>query len=536
MQPLISVIIPVYNVEKYLKQCLDSLINQTLKNIEIICVDDGSTDKSLNILKEYAKKDKRITILMQQNLHAGIARNNGLKIANGNYIIFLDSDDFFKQDMLENMYKSAIKYHSEITICGFYKYDNKTHKVIKKVKTDEELVKRLSFNPSTLKNRALNFTNPAPWNKLFSKEFFIKNNLLFDDYISCNDLSCITLALALSKKVTLLKECYVYYRMNHNNLTMNRGKHFESALFAIAKIERELKRLNIYDKFQAAFMAKARGCFRYELSFCTDKKDCFKKAKEIFSIDLYNALIKPKISIVIPIYNTEKYLVECLDSIINQTLKEIEIICINDGSTDNSAKILDQYSKKDERIKIITQQNNGVSNARNKAIDNCTGEYICFVDSDDYLDKTFCEKLLSKFNENIDLVCAGHIKLNNLNKKISPWLPNKEISNNCIEDILCFTKHRNVSQKLFKMSIIKNNNIRFSEDLHYMEDALFLISYLYYCRYITGIKEPLYIVRINLNSLCRNLEFKERREKEKEIAQKRINDIIKKYNEKRSLA
>ena len=244
----------------------------------------------------------------------------------------------------------------------------------------------------------------------------------------------------------------------------------------------------------------------------------------------------PKVSIIIPVYNNAPYLNECLGSVIRQTVRDIEIICVNDGSTDRSLEILNEYAIKDDRIKVITQQNSGVSNARNKALDNCNGEYVCFVDSDDYIEKDFCEKLLAKFNKEVDLVCAGHIKLNNLNKKISPWLPSKDISNNGMKDILCFTKYRNASQKMFKSGIIKNNNIKFSEDLHYMEDALFLVSYLYYCRCIAGVEKPLYIVRINLNSLCRSLEFKERREKEKEIAQKRINSIIKKYDEKRGLA
>ena len=93
--PKISVIIPVYNVEEYLAQCLETVINQTLKDIEIICIDDGSTDNSLYILKKFAEKDKRITILKQKNLHSGVARNAGLAAAKGKYLSFLDSDDFF---------------------------------------------------------------------------------------------------------------------------------------------------------------------------------------------------------------------------------------------------------------------------------------------------------------------------------------------------------------------------------------------------------------------------------------------------------
>ena len=98
--PKISVIIPVYNAEKYLRVCLDSVVNQTLEDIEIICVNDGSTDKSSNILKEYAEKDGRIIILTQKNQGAAIARNKGISVAKGEYLSLLDCDDFFELDML----------------------------------------------------------------------------------------------------------------------------------------------------------------------------------------------------------------------------------------------------------------------------------------------------------------------------------------------------------------------------------------------------------------------------------------------------
>ena len=97
----VSVIIPVFNAEKYLSQCLDSIVNQTLTNIEIICVDDGSTDTSFQILKEYEEKDSRVIVLSKSNAGAGTARNEGLKIAKGKYLSFLDADDFFERNMLE---------------------------------------------------------------------------------------------------------------------------------------------------------------------------------------------------------------------------------------------------------------------------------------------------------------------------------------------------------------------------------------------------------------------------------------------------
>jgi len=128
--PKISVIIPIYNSEKYLKKCLDSVIKQTLKDIEIICIDDGSTDNSKEILREYAKKDKRIVILEQKNKYAGIARNNGIKIAKGEYIHFLDSDDWLRsKNAYKYLYKQMVKKNVDVIFFQFAKVDMNTGEV-----------------------------------------------------------------------------------------------------------------------------------------------------------------------------------------------------------------------------------------------------------------------------------------------------------------------------------------------------------------------------------------------------------------------
>lgn len=107
-QPKVSVIIPVYNAEKYLRECLDSVVNQTLEEIEVICVDDGSTDGSLDILYEYEEKDSRVKVLKQKNQHAGVARNAGIDIAQGEYVHFLDSDDYLTLNAYEVLFQKAI--------------------------------------------------------------------------------------------------------------------------------------------------------------------------------------------------------------------------------------------------------------------------------------------------------------------------------------------------------------------------------------------------------------------------------------------
>ena len=116
--PLVSVLIPVYNVEKYLSRCLDSLINQTLTDIEIICVNDGSTDDSLKILRQYQEKDNRIVIVDKKNGGLPSARNAGLDRARGQYVGFVDSDDYVEPSMFETLYKTAKKKNSEVVICG----------------------------------------------------------------------------------------------------------------------------------------------------------------------------------------------------------------------------------------------------------------------------------------------------------------------------------------------------------------------------------------------------------------------------------
>ena len=126
ISPKVSVIIPVYNVEKYLHQCLDSIINQTFKNIEIICVDDGSTDSSAKILEEYAQKYSFIKVIHQQNLYAGVARNNGMKIASGEYVFFLDGDDFCAPDLLSLAVNKGDSLGADIVVFDHIRFDEQT--------------------------------------------------------------------------------------------------------------------------------------------------------------------------------------------------------------------------------------------------------------------------------------------------------------------------------------------------------------------------------------------------------------------------
>jgi len=175
--PKVSVIIPVYNSEKYLRECLDSVVNQSLREIEIICIDDGSTDKSVDILEEYRKIDKRILIIKQNHLYAGVARNTGIKIAKGKYLFFMDSDDLCDKDLLLKSVFRAEDTGSEIVAFNFYRFDSKNDFREYKEGFSKSYIKNINkqvFSFKDIPDRICSAINPTPWNKICLTSF-IKN-------------------------------------------------------------------------------------------------------------------------------------------------------------------------------------------------------------------------------------------------------------------------------------------------------------------------------------------------------------------------
>lgn len=211
----VSVIIPIYNAEKYIAECLESLINQTLKEIEIICVDDGSKDKSVSIIEEYKSRDNRIIYIKQNNQYAGVARNNGLKKANGKYIIFLDADDFFAKDMLATLFLVAQKRSTDIVVFGNYNY-SETNKKITKVDFPKSWMLHFGVtNASKLGVHVFSATRGVPWNKFFLKEFIINNSIEFQGLKHNNDEFFSKLAVLEAERIFFLRKRFVYYRIDN---------------------------------------------------------------------------------------------------------------------------------------------------------------------------------------------------------------------------------------------------------------------------------------------------------------------------------
>lgn len=255
--PKVSVIIPVYNVEKYLHECLDSVINQTLKDIEIIAVDDGSTDSSLKILKDYAKKDKRLKVLTQENKGAGAARNLGMKHATGFYLSILDSDDYFDHSMLELLYKKAEKTKADITICRSQQLDEETKNIEPMpwtLKTNF-LPEKEVFNYKDIIGHVFDFCVGWSWDKLYKTSFVKKTKLEFQNLRSTNDAFFVFMSLLHADKMTMLDNILVTHRKNTcTSLSETRDKDPNCFLDAVFAMKKYMDKNGFYASVQKSFI------------------------------------------------------------------------------------------------------------------------------------------------------------------------------------------------------------------------------------------------------------------------------------------
>lgn len=219
---------------------------------------------------------------------------------------------------------------------------------------------------------------------------------------------------------------------------------------------------------------------------------------------------QPLISIIIPVYNAEKYLNACIDSVLKQTYSNIEIVLINDGSKDSSGDICNQYQSKDSRIKVVHLENRGVSRARNIGIEVCKGDYICFIDSDDTIELDYIKDFKDPIEENIEIYIQGTniIKQDGTTDKVSY----KAIGINDIYGIFNTNKlcgHGYAACKMYKSSLIKKHNIKFHEEIKFSEDLLFILECLLYTdkiKYINKSEYNYFLRKGNASSKYYSLE------------------------------
>lgn len=260
--PIASVVVPTYNAEQYLEACLDSIINQTLQEIEIICIDDGSTDNTLNILKKYASIDERIHIYQQQNLGAGAARNLGIKKANGTYLYFADADDYCDKFLLEKSVTKAENKNADIVVFDYYRFNDVTKDRCYYNGLNRSILDKPEdcFSYQDYPDYICEIINPTPWNKLISREFINKNQIYFMPLSTTNDITFATIAAIKASKIAYIPEPLYYYRIGQaNTITQKKRDNLNNIIKAVLDVDRQSKKLIYYEDIEVSlrtFIAK----------------------------------------------------------------------------------------------------------------------------------------------------------------------------------------------------------------------------------------------------------------------------------------
>jgi len=258
---LVSVIIPAYNAAEFIEQCLNSLITQSLEAIEIIVVDDGSTDATPDLVESFIAMDSRIRMIRQSNQYAGIARNAGMTQATGKYLSFLDADDFFEPDMLESMVALADEYETDIVMCGSDTYEDATGDI-----DDPKSIRFIEygkvFTPEETAEFLFQITKGWAWDKLFRRSFISRYDLKFQGLKSTNDAFFVYVALALSKNYIVTDRVFVHHRVgNSGSIENTRWKTWENTYLAFEAIEAKLREFDRYGLFEKSFI-------RFVLEMC----------------------------------------------------------------------------------------------------------------------------------------------------------------------------------------------------------------------------------------------------------------------------
>lgn len=290
----VSVIVAIYNAEKYLRQCLDSIADQTLHDIEIICVNDGSTDGSLKIIEEYVERDKRFRVYNKENegLGGASARNLGLEQARGEYVSILDSDDLFEPTMLEKAVKKSDETGADIIVFGGYEYDDKNGNINKVTSIlDEKLVPdKEFFSYEDCPDKIYQITQGMAWNKLYRSVFLKKYDLRFQKIKYTDDAYFTFAHMVLAKKIAVVKEYLCYYRINTgSSQTDGLNNYPDSAFVPYITLKASLIEWGIYEIVRQSFVNCAASFMRYFYDRITDY-DAFRYLHDMYRDKIFDKL------------------------------------------------------------------------------------------------------------------------------------------------------------------------------------------------------------------------------------------------------
>ena len=482
-EPLVSCIVPIYNAEKYLEQGINSLLNQTYANIEIILVDDQSTDDSWKICLKYKNSFSHIKAVRNNTNSGGPlrGRQKGIDEAEGDWITFMDGDDFVTPTYIENLIQATQNGKYDIGVTG--------HSRLYKDGKEIDFVWNSYFQ--TTQERLLSFY-----------EHFLHNNFWTDptDTVGQNIIRA-----SICKSVDFSQYSSTVYA--------------EDTLMALLFLSESVNGINFIDKHDFIWRQVEGSGSNGGFSDTANKQEFFSACFDIFHRKkIYDKISEkcPLVSIVVPVYNVEDYLEECLNSITRQSYRNIEVLIVNDGSNDNSQAIIDKCKAADSRIKAIRKSNAGLNMARASGSELVRGDYVTYVDSDDILDPNYVRILYELMIKNdVDISICGYeqfIKNPNIKKTQGDY--EELCMKNRIDALNYYLLQTqgppNVQQmtawgKLYKTKFIRNTDWKLSNYKRHEDNLETLQWYAQADKGISITSRPLYLYRKNPTSITQTV-------------------------------
>ena len=440
--PKMTILLPSLNVVSYIRECVESVLAQKLRDIEVLCIDSGSTDGTLEVLREFEAKDRRVRVLVAERKSYGLQMNMGLDAARGEYIGIVETDDWVPTHMFSDLYRLAKADDLDFVKADFYRF---------KVRPDGSLDKaynRLSPDPGFYNRVLVPAEEPEcfkfimnTWSGIYRTDFLRRWNIRHNETpgASFQDNGFWFMTFARAERAMFVDKPYYMNRRDNPNSSV----YSTSKVWAMRDEYDYIRSLIAADPERLAPLIPMCSYFRfcgyyyntvkrvapeYRREFVGHFSEEFRRLARANELDmslfskhqsevLYQVMYSPerfvaslvredskfvlhesaleylpadgpapvKVSVVVPVYNVEAYLAECLDSVLAQAMPDFEVICVNDGSTDGSPAILAAYAAKDARVRVLDCPNAGPSRARNLGLAQARGEYVLCVDADDGL-------------------------------------------------------------------------------------------------------------------------------------------------------
>ena len=558
--PKVSILMPSLNSGAFIRECMNSVFNQTLHDIEIICIDAGSTDGTLEILREYEKKDSRVRVIVSDKKSMGYQYNLGMDAATGEYIGMVETDDWIEADTFERLWTAASRRDVDIVAANQYLYYTKPEAHDVRFENLSNCPYEQVFCPKdVLQSFAV---KPLIWSAIYRRSMLKENNIRFNETpgASFQDTSFHFMVMTVAKTAFFLDQYFYHYRSDSETQSIHSGgkvyclcdeAHYYEQFLEGRPADKELlfkpyvtwkydkycwNYYRIAPQFQWEFLMRFRDeflehrkagllqetpsdtygydCFRKGFQEVIDnpvsfyKKTCKKyctipKNGEILDVQALNKgnLVSPDVSIIIPLCNEESRVTDSLDSTRKQTLKNVEIICIDDGSDDNTLRIIMEQADIDRRITVLHQCNQGISSAKNKGLAYARGRYVMFLYGGDRLREDAAECLVSLADKyGLDMVrfsFAPKLEKGRDNEAACRY----EIKSERIvtgADFFCSaceegTYEPFVCSFLYNKEYLERQNIRFIDEIFY-EDRVFMFSALTEANRVAQLEEELYFV------------------------------------------